>query len=104
MGGGKNGAAVLLCAVLLIGSSAQGQGSGCAGDCNGDGLVRINELVRLVGAALTLLCPIPEPEFCPRDTCLNVDVNGNGTISANELTFAIYRIVGAVGNSVGGCP
>jgi len=61
---------------------------GCAGDCNGDGFVRINELVLQVNIALG------RAELAG---CLAGDTNGNGTIAINEL-------VGSVGNALRGCP
>jgi len=64
-------------------------GSGaCAGDCNRDGFVRINELVLQVNIALG---------NADIAGCLAGDTNGNGTIAINEL-------VGAVNNALGGCP
>jgi hypothetical protein len=76
----------------------------CVGDCNADGVVRIDELIRLVAAALAVPCPF-EPELCPPpDPCLGADANGDGLITVNELAAAVSRIVAAVGNTLEGCP
>jgi hypothetical protein len=60
----------------------------CVGDCNGDGMVSINELIQAVGIALGNL---------PLSACPAVDADGNGTVAVNEL-------VAAVGNALNGCP
>jgi hypothetical protein len=59
----------------------------CIGDCDRDGRIAINELVRGVGIALTGASP---------STCVRLDDNGNGTVSVNEL-------VSAVGAALNGC-
>ncbi len=61
-------AGALLWAVLAV-HPVPGQVRSCAGDCDGDGFVRIYELVRLVKSALNVPCLIPEPELCPLDPC-----------------------------------
>ncbi len=93
--------AVLLCAVLGP-SPLLAQLSECVGDCNGDGTVRINEVVRLVDAVLSAVCPIPEG--CTVDPCLGLDENDDGGISVNELNSAVSRVVAAVDNGLIGCP
>jgi hypothetical protein len=80
----------------------------CPGDCNGDGLVRINEVVRSVKAALVarerFTCAIPEQELCPRlDSCFFEDRNDDGSISLTELRLGIDRIVEVVRSSLYGC-
>lgn len=50
------------------------------GDCNGDGLVTVSELIRAVRIALG--------EF-PIDRCPNADANGDGMVSISELTLAV---------------
>lgn len=50
------------------------------GDCNGDGLVTVSELIRAVRIALG--------EF-PIDRCPNADANGDGIVSISELTLAV---------------
>ena len=63
-------------------------GLGCAGDCNGDGAVTINELVTAVGLAL---------DDRPPTGCPAIDVGGDGHVTIDEL-------VRAVTNALGGCP
>jgi Ca2+-binding EF-hand superfamily protein len=59
----------------------------CAGDCNGDGQVTIDELVRGVSIAL---------DEAPVSACPSLDVDGNGVVEINEL-------VRAVENALDGC-
>jgi len=63
-------------------------GTSCAGDCNGDGAVTVNELVLMVNIAL---------ESAPASTCPAGDAGGDGAIQITE-------IVGAVNNALGECP
>jgi DNA-binding beta-propeller fold protein YncE len=79
-----------LAALTLIGSAAStARGEGlCRGDCNGNGLVTIDELVRSVNVAL---------EAAPYRLCPPADTDGNGQIEINEL-------MGAVNTALGGCP
>ena len=55
-------------------------GAGCAGDCNGDGMVPINELIAGVNIALG---------NSPVSTCEAFDVNGDGEVTINELIAAV---------------
>jgi hypothetical protein len=59
----------------------------CAGDCNGNGAVAVNELITgvniVLGRAQLSACP-------------SMDVNENGTVTINEL-------IAAVAASLGGC-
>jgi hypothetical protein len=59
----------------------------CIGDCDHNGRIAINELVRGVGIALTGTSPA---------SCARLDANGNGSVSINEL-------VSAVGAALNGC-
>jgi YVTN family beta-propeller protein len=59
----------------------------CAGDCNGDGTVGINELIIGVNIALGTQ---------PASACTAVDVDGNGMVTINEL-------VRAVSSALNGC-
>jgi hypothetical protein len=59
----------------------------CAGDCNGDGAVSINELVLAVNISAGTT-PVP--------ACQAADRNRNGVVTIDEL-------VAAVGNASGGC-
>jgi hypothetical protein len=59
----------------------------CAGDCNGDGMVAINELIIGVNIALG---------SSPVSACASFDTNGDGMVAINEL-------IAAVNNALGGC-
>ena len=61
--------------------------SSCAGDCNGDGQVTINDLLVSVGVALGT---------SNVSVCRACDLNGDGTISVDELLVA-------VNNALSGC-
>lgn len=63
-------------------------GPACAGDCDGDGSVAINELIALVNIALG---------GQPVTMCAAGDSNEDGQI-------AIGEIIGGVVNALGGCP
>ena len=54
----------------------------CAGDCNGNGSVAVNELVAGVNIALGSAAV---------DVCSACDTNGNGSVSVNELIAAVRR-------------
>lgn len=60
----------------------------CTGDCNGNGSVSVNELVRSVNIALGNAAV---------DVCAAADRNGNGAVTVAEL-------IAAVGNALSGCP
>jgi hypothetical protein len=59
----------------------------CSGDCDGDEMVTVSELVKGVGIALRLQ---------PLGSCNAFDDNGDGNVAINEL-------VAAVGNALHGC-
>jgi cysteine-rich repeat protein len=61
--------------------------AGCAGDCDGDDAVGINELVLAVNIALDLQ---------PLTQCPAADLDAGGSVSIDELVTAINR-------SLGGC-
>jgi hypothetical protein len=61
--------------------------SGCAGDCNGDGRVRINEMILSVNIGL---------DRTSVDQCDAVDTNANGQVAINE-------VIAAVQSSLTGC-
>lgn len=64
----------------------------CTGDCNGDGFVTINELIRMTNIALGVsVCGEDPVAPCPAG-----DANGDCAITVEEL-------VRAVGNSLNGC-
>jgi hypothetical protein len=56
--------------------------SGCAGDCNDDGAVAINELITGVNIALGSAAV---------GTCPSFDSSGDGTVAINELIAAVSR-------------
>jgi len=60
----------------------------CAGDCNDNGVVAINELILAVNISL---------ELRSLDDCRAADANMNGAVAINELILA-------VNNSLNGCP
>jgi len=62
-------------------------GQACAGDCNGNGTVAVNELVLGVNVAL---------DRQPVSACPAFDANRDGSVAVNEL-------VGAVRNALSGC-
>ena len=59
----------------------------CAGDCNGDGSVAINELITGVNIALG---------SSPVTSCPSFDTNSDGMVAINEL-------IAAVNNALGSC-
>jgi hypothetical protein len=54
----------------------------CAGDCNGDGQVTVNELILGVNIALGSQ---------PASVCTAIDTNGDGMVTINELIAAVTR-------------
>ena len=61
--------------------------SSCVGDCDGDGSVAINELIRGVNIALG---------DAPLTDCGSFDANGDGAVAINEL-------IQAVNSALNGC-
>ncbi len=61
--------------------------SGCVGDCDGNGQVAVNELIRGVNIALAK---------ATLDLCPSFDANDNGLVSINELVIAVR-------NALNGC-
>jgi hypothetical protein len=59
----------------------------CAGDCNGNGEVTVDELIKGVNIALG---------NAPLEQCLSFDTNGNGAVTVDEL-------IRAVNNALNGC-
>jgi hypothetical protein len=82
---------------------AWGAPAECPGDCNEDGVVRIDELVRMAKGA-RLVCLIPEREFCQPDPCFDADLDGDDVVTVNELIHAINLVVQAVAHALSGCP
>lgn len=77
---------VVMALLLLIGV-ARGADAQCAGDCNTDGAVAINELIVGVNIALGA---------AEVSACASFDTNGDGTVVINEL-------IAAVNNALNGC-
>lgn len=59
----------------------------CGGDCSGDGVVRINELITAVRIALGQ---------SPLSECDSLDRNGTDTVEINELIRAVNEALGGV--------
>ncbi len=77
------GATALLLTTMAVPAAAQ-----CPGDCDGNGTVAINELIRGVNIALG---------NADVSTCTAMDVDGSGTVAINEL-------IQAVNAALTGCP
>jgi len=79
----RRGGAILasLALVLLLGAARSGA-AGCPGDCDGDGSVAIDELVRLVNIALG---------SAAISTCSAGDSDGNGQVSIDEILTAVFH-------------
>lgn len=54
----------------------------CAADCDGNGVVSINELINAVRISLGEI---------PLSSCTAVDIDNNGTVGVNELVTAVTR-------------
>jgi TolB protein len=78
---------MLVAVALSDGLDPRRAAAACAGDCDGDGGVTINELVRAVGIALGGTAV---------GQCTAADGDADGSVTIAEL-------VGAVGNALGGC-
>ena len=61
----------------------------CTGDCNGNGVVGIDELVTGVNISLGT---------ADLDQCSNLDADGNQQVSIDELVRAVLAALGACGN------
>ena len=62
--------------------------SACAGDCDGDGVVRVNELVAGVRIAL---------EQAAASTCSSFDADGDGRVTVAELVRGVRSLLGGCG-------
>jgi hypothetical protein len=62
----------------------------CLGDCGGDGMVSVSELVKGVGIALRLQ---------PLSSCTAFDGNDDGNVAVNELVTAVGNALHACGGS-----
>ena len=81
-------AALVMGFVVVLAGAAPSRAQLCAGDCNVDNSVAINELVLGVNIALGSIAI---------DQCDAFDVNGDGSVAVNEL-------IAAVNSALGGCP
>jgi hypothetical protein len=61
---------------------------GCAGDCNGNGQVTVDELLLGVNIAL---------ENLPLSACPTFDQDATGAVE-------VYELIAAVSNALNGCP
>jgi hypothetical protein len=61
-------------------------GGACPGDCNGDGVVRIDELIVMVNIAL---------QSAPATDCPAGDTNGNGSVTIDEIIAAVVVALGS---------
>ncbi len=77
--------AIILAISISVGTSSFGQG--LAGDCDGDGVVRIAELIAAVRIALNR---------AEVETCAAADVDGNGRVGVNELIDGVRAALGLV--------
>lgn len=75
-------------AVAPFGCDSGGPLPRCAGDCGGDGIVTVDELVR--GTAIAL-------GNAAVGSCARIDVDGDGVVTVDE-------VVRAVQNALNGCP
>ena len=79
--------AVLLAITLLLAAPVRAD---CAGDCDADGRVRVEELIGLVGCALGVA-----PQVAPCLTCADGDASG---------AIDVHDLVAAVAHALDGCP
>jgi hypothetical protein len=80
----------LLLALLCLAAPAFAGAAPCGGDCDGDGAVGINELVRAVSIALG---------STPANQCASADANGDGTVTIAELIGAVNAALGGGGQA-----
>jgi hypothetical protein len=83
----RRSAALHWVAIVLLLAAAARADTSCTGDCNGDRMVTVDELLLGVNISLGLA----SPSACPA-----LDRNGDGTVSIDE-------IVSAVSNALQGC-
>src|SRR5215467_15031109 len=83
----RGGILALLGLVLWFVPLVASAQSTCTGDCDGSGMVAINELILCVNVALG---------SSQLNTCEACDANGDGMVSINEL-------IGAVNNALQSC-
>lgn len=81
----RRAALVALAAAWLFNASTA-PAQTCVGDCNGDNMVAINELIIGVNIALGTT---------PLSECPSYDIDGNSTIGINELITAVNNALGS---------
>lgn len=74
------GGLLLMCVLGLGSGGVPAMAQICSGDCDGDGVVKVAELVRAVGIALGRT---------PLDQCLAADANGDDVVRIDELLVAV---------------
>ncbi|MBI3786519.1 MAG: hypothetical protein HY270_24280, partial [Deltaproteobacteria bacterium] len=74
--------------LLLFAASPRAVSAACVGDCNGNGEITIDEIIKMVNIALGTAM---------LDTCSPGDGNGDGDITVDE-------IISAVSTSLSSCP
>src|SRR5690554_2294778 len=79
---------MLFLLTALMASPAGGEPTACAGDCDGDGIVTVAELIE----AASIVLDGRSPESCPA-----ADADQSGTVDVNELVLAVTR-------ALNGCP
>ncbi len=79
---------VAVLGALTLAAPAQSSAQQCAGDCNGDAIVGINELITSVNIAL---------QQAPIQSCASVDTGFNGLVGIAELVAGVL-------NALDGCP
>lgn len=84
-------AGVVLCLALV--NAPVSAAAACLGDCDGDGLVTVAELVRLVNVALQL---------AGVETCPAGDADGDGRVTIDELVTAVSNALSGCGPAVTG--
>jgi len=80
--------AALICAAIGVASAVATPTRACVGDCNGDGVVVVSEVIQCVGIALGL---------APAGICLAIQPNADGTVGISELVAAVNALLN-------GCP
>ena len=88
----RHGLAVLAAAAMAMATGAPAQNTTCPGSCNNDQRVTAAELTRMV--AVVLLCG-GAPSGCPQVAggCPAGDVNGDGSITVDEIVLVINNIL-----------
>lgn len=75
-------AAILTTAIALC-AAAPGRGQECSGDCDGNGIVAVNEIVVGINILLTNGAVT---------ACTAIDANRNGVVTVNELVAAVNNL------------